>query len=109
MSERVVIDKVGRIVIPKPLRMKLGLSAGDTVMVEADGGELVIRQEAKENGLIRRGKRLFRPRDPKAGALDLEDVNRIIDAMRDVQTRRALEEPDLVKAPRRPRARKPAR
>lgn len=69
MSERVVIDKGWRIVIPKPLRTRLGLQEGDLLVVEERDDGLVVRQENKEGGLVRRGKRLFKPKDRNAGMI----------------------------------------
>ncbi len=91
MSERVVVDKAGRIVIPKGMRQRIGLEDGDVVRIDEQDGALVVRQEKEEIGLVRRGKRLFKPKDRKAGILDPEEVNRIIEIMRDPELRNAFE------------------
>ncbi len=43
MSLRLILDKAGRIVIPKPLREALRLEPGDTVELEQAGDELTLR------------------------------------------------------------------
>src|SRR5258708_11167673 len=39
MNTRLVIDKAGRVVIPKPLREELHLEPGDALELESGGGE----------------------------------------------------------------------
>jgi AbrB family looped-hinge helix DNA binding protein len=43
MSTTVSIDKAGRVVVPKPLREKLGLEAGDNLLIESEGDEITLR------------------------------------------------------------------
>jgi AbrB family looped-hinge helix DNA binding protein len=43
MSTRVVIDKAGRIVIPKPLRKELHLAPGDSLEMESAGDQITLR------------------------------------------------------------------
>lgn len=47
---RVSIDKAGRLVVPKEMRTRLRLRAGDELEIEAAGEEIVLRpvQEAAE-------------------------------------------------------------
>ena len=56
---RATIDKAGRLVIPKPLRDRLGLRPG-VVEVVADGAGLRVEPIADES-LIERGGRLVIP------------------------------------------------
>lgn len=91
MGARVVIDKGGRIVIPKALREELGLRDGDLLLVDRKDGDLVLRPEAEESGLIRQGRRLFKPKDRKAAPLDPDEVTDLINTMRDPMARRAFE------------------
>jgi AbrB family looped-hinge helix DNA binding protein len=57
MANRISIDKAGRVVLPKALREKLRVEAGDDLIVEAEGDRITlrpIRQEAllkKEFGI----------------------------------------------------------
>ena len=43
MNSRLVIDKAGRVVIPKPLREKLQLEPGDTLEMESSGEQITLR------------------------------------------------------------------
>ena len=43
MSTRLIIDKAGRVVIPKPLREELHLEAGDALEMETTGEQITLR------------------------------------------------------------------
>jgi AbrB family looped-hinge helix DNA binding protein len=43
MNNRLVIDKAGRIVIPKPLREELHLEPGDSLEMESTGEQITLR------------------------------------------------------------------
>ena len=43
MTTRLVIDKAGRVVIPKPLREALRLEPGDTLEMQSAGEEITLR------------------------------------------------------------------
>jgi AbrB family looped-hinge helix DNA binding protein len=43
MNTRLIIDKAGRVVIPKPLREALHLEAGDALEVESAGEQITLR------------------------------------------------------------------
>ena len=43
MNTRLVVDKAGRIVIPKPLRKELQLEPGDTLELESGGEQITLR------------------------------------------------------------------
>jgi len=43
MKPRLIIDKAGRIVIPKPLREELNLQAGDALELETAGEQISLR------------------------------------------------------------------
>jgi AbrB family looped-hinge helix DNA binding protein len=101
MSERVVLDKAGRIVLPKPLRTRLGMEAGDLLLVEELEGSLRVRRERVIDGLVERDGLLFKPKNRKAGAIDPEMVNRLIDTMRDPIARAELERREAQRARRR--------
>jgi AbrB family looped-hinge helix DNA binding protein len=57
MATKISIDKAGRVVLPKSLREKMRVEAGDDLLVEAEGDRITlrpIRQEAllkKELGI----------------------------------------------------------
>jgi AbrB family looped-hinge helix DNA binding protein len=66
MAERLVIDRAGRVVIPKPVRKELHLEPGDTLEMERAGEHITLRPVrgtgplAKEHGVwvFRAGKPL---------------------------------------------------
>jgi AbrB family looped-hinge helix DNA binding protein len=43
MNARLVMDKAGRVVIPKPLRKQLQLQPGDTLELESGGEQITLR------------------------------------------------------------------
>jgi AbrB family looped-hinge helix DNA binding protein len=43
MNGRLIIDKAGRVVIPKPLREKLHLEPGDSLEMETTGEQITLR------------------------------------------------------------------
>jgi AbrB family looped-hinge helix DNA binding protein len=43
MNTRLIIDKAGRVVIPKPLREELHLEAGDALEMETAGERITLR------------------------------------------------------------------
>ena len=43
MNTRLLIDKAGRVVIPKPLREKLHLEPGDSLEMESNGEQITLR------------------------------------------------------------------
>lgn len=79
IAMKATIDKVGRLVIPRPLRERIGLAGGGTVEIDIDGSDLRIRPVA--------GSRLREEGDllviPRAGiAIDDTRVRELIDADR---------------------------
>lgn len=43
MNARLIIDKAGRVVIPKHLREELHLEVGDALEIESDGEQITLR------------------------------------------------------------------
>ncbi len=43
MNTRLIIDKAGRVVIPKPLREELHLAPGDSLEMESAGEQITLR------------------------------------------------------------------
>jgi len=43
MNTRLIVDKAGRIVIPKPLREELNLAPGDALELETAGEQITLR------------------------------------------------------------------
>lgn len=76
---RTTIDKAGRLVIPKALRDRVGLTAGE-VVVTADGAGLRVQPVATD-GLAERAGRLVIP----AGGAVVDDE--VVEALRDADQR----------------------
>ncbi len=87
MTAKLTLDKAGRVVIPKPLRDELRLSSGDSLEIESQGDELILRpvREAatmfKEDGMwvIKTGK-----------PLSVGEVDAVIESVRDERHRQIL-------------------
>ena len=43
MTTKITLDKAGRVMIPKPLRKKLHLGPGDTLQLESEGEQIILR------------------------------------------------------------------
>ena len=84
MQTRLVIDKAGRVVIPKPLREKLHLEAGDALEMESAGEQITLRPVRGTGPLTKEhGVWVFRAGQPlPASATD--DVLRRIREERDL-------------------------
>ena len=52
MSETVTIDKAGRVIVPKKVRERLGLSGGDKLRMDVVGGKIEIERVEPESALI---------------------------------------------------------
>ena len=66
MTAKIILDKAGRVVIPKPLREELQLGPGDALQLESAGDQITLRPVRgtaplqKEDGIwvFRTGKRI---------------------------------------------------
>ena len=60
-----VIDKAGRVVIPKPVREELRLEAGDTLEMERVGEQIILRPVRSASPLMKeQGVWVFRTGQP---------------------------------------------
>ena len=48
MTNRISIDKAGRVVLPKAVREKMRVEAGDDLLVEAEGDRITLRPVRQE-------------------------------------------------------------
>ena len=78
MSSHLVMDKAGRIVIPKPLRRQLHLEPGDSLKIECAGEEITLRPLRGVNSLRKeRGVWVVRAGQPLSAAATDEMLDRI--------------------------------
>lgn len=79
LTMKVNVDKVGRMVIPRPLRERIGLTGGGTVEIDIEGTGLRVRPVAGEQ-LREEGDLLIIPRT--GASIDDTFVQDLIDADR---------------------------
>ena len=78
MNARLVIDKAGRIVIPKPLREQLHLEAGDALEMDTAGEEIRLRPVRGTGPLTKeQGVWVFRSGQPLAASTTDDVLGRI--------------------------------
>lgn len=53
MTDKLTLDKAGRIVLPKPLRDRLQLAAGDTLHLESEGERITLRP-VRQNVMLKK-------------------------------------------------------
>ncbi len=71
----VPIDKAGRIVLPKPLRQKLGLLSGDKLELSVEGNTIKLVPAGGGGGFVRKGSVLvFRGLEGSIGAAEIEEL-----------------------------------
>ena len=53
MATKLTLDKAGRVVLPKPLRDRLQLAAGDTLHLESEGERITLRP-VRQNVMLKK-------------------------------------------------------
>lgn len=71
-AQRVKIVEGGKLVIPASMRRELGISAGDTVMVDIEHGELRVRSVSKA---LERARSILRRHIPEGVNLSDELIS----------------------------------
>jgi AbrB family looped-hinge helix DNA binding protein len=79
---RAVIDRAGRIVVPKPLRLALGLRPGQTLEIRAGDGRLEIEIASTPMQLRKRGRGVVAVPDAKLPPLTAEQVRDTLERVR---------------------------
>ncbi|HEY7869588.1 MAG TPA: AbrB/MazE/SpoVT family DNA-binding domain-containing protein [Methylomirabilota bacterium] len=79
---RAVIDRAGRIVVPKPLRQALGLKPGQSLEIRAGDGRLEIEITVTPMRLKKRGKGLVAVPRAKLPALTADQVRDTLERVR---------------------------
>ncbi|MFV2038753.1 MAG: AbrB/MazE/SpoVT family DNA-binding domain-containing protein [Acidimicrobiales bacterium] len=76
------IDKSGRVIIPKPLRDKLGLAGGEELEVTEDNGAIEIRPASTDVEIIETAEGVVAvPKEP-ALVLTADEVRATLDRVR---------------------------
>jgi AbrB family looped-hinge helix DNA binding protein len=87
MNATLTVDKAGRVVLPKPVRDKLQLQAGDSLELESSEGQIVLRPiRANAQMRLRDGIWVFRTGQPVSAS----SVNETIQQLRDERAELAL-------------------
>jgi len=87
MNATLTVDKAGRVVLPKPVRDKLQLNAGDSLQLESSDGQIVLRPiRGTAQMRLRDGILVFRTGQPISAA----SVNETIRQVRDERAEAAL-------------------
>ena len=89
MTAKITLDKAGRVVLPKPLRDELELSAGDTLELETRGEQITLRPVRGTAPLRKeRGIWVYRTGRPLTAATTDQTLGQIREE-RDRQNRKA--------------------
>lgn len=79
---RTTIDKAGRIVVPKPLRDLLGLSAGTRLEILESEGEMILRPTGPETRVERRQGRPVIEVEDEVQPLTQDEVRELVERTR---------------------------
>ena len=92
------VDKAGRVVLPKPVRDKLQLNAGDALELESSEGQIVLRPiRGTARMRMRDGIWVFRT----GGPVSASSVNETIQQMRHERTESVIHPQQKTRAARR--------
>jgi AbrB family looped-hinge helix DNA binding protein len=87
MNATIIVDKAGRVVLPKLVRDKLQLSAGDSLELESSEGQIVLRPvRGTAQMRMRDGIWVFRTGQPISAA----SVNETIQQVRNERAESAI-------------------
>jgi AbrB family looped-hinge helix DNA binding protein len=78
MVTTLTVDKAGRVVLPKPVRDELQLSAGDSLDLESSGDRIILRPVRRNAGMREKeGIWVFRTGQPVSAASIDETIRRL--------------------------------
>ena len=87
MTAKLTLDKAGRVVIPKKVRDKLHMSAGDSFEFTSTDDQIVLKPMREESTMFKKdGMWVFHTGKP----LTVEDVNAVIESVREERHRQIL-------------------
>jgi len=76
MTTRLTIDSAGRVVLPKPIRMAMDISPGDTLELESAGEQITLRPVRNLSPLTKeKGVWVFRTGQPLAASVTDQVLN----------------------------------
>jgi AbrB family looped-hinge helix DNA binding protein len=88
MTTKLTLDKAGRVVLPKPLRDELELSAGDTLELESRGEQITLRPVRGSTPLRKeRGIWVYRSGRPLTAATTDQTLRQIREDRDDAHTK----------------------
>jgi AbrB family looped-hinge helix DNA binding protein len=79
------IDKAGRVILPKPIRDRLGLHAGSDLEIQETAGGIVLKPADRRPSLVKRGSFWVHTGEIPPGY----DILKAIDEDREEQMRKA--------------------
>lgn len=81
---KATIDKAGRLVVPKPIRDRMGLHPGDELMVEEFNGKIELSKPAQERALVENENGLLSlAPDPSQSPITQEQVREELERTRE--------------------------
>ncbi len=81
------LDKFGRILLPKPVRQRLGLKAGDSVSLDVEGSRLVVKPlRPKGEWVVKDGIPMWTGPVPE----ETQDIVAYLHRLRDEDDRRRI-------------------
>jgi AbrB family looped-hinge helix DNA binding protein len=86
MATKISIDKAGRVVLPKALREKMHVEAGDDLLVEAEGDRITLRP-IRQEALLKKELGVW----VYQGESSNKSIPELIEAEREKRVRESLE------------------
>jgi AbrB family looped-hinge helix DNA binding protein len=91
MTAKITIGPAGRVVIPKKVRDKLHLAPGDTLELESEGEEIVLRP-VPSVGVMRKEKGMWVFYGGSGKTITQAETNAVVNAVREEREKKILGE-----------------